>query len=152
MSPCGLLIKPISHLQVGIMEIDFTSPDIKCNHNECMVVTRRPCQNPQLGHSSSLLLSRHSAVQLPLASGFTVVPFAFSSSNFNTTTRCVSIFRVMTDLFNNETTILLGFLLYCFCVVVFSLFMIYSVVPKYGRTNPIVYITISQHNQLKKKL
>ena len=36
----------------------------------------------------------------------------------------------------------LGFLLYCFCVVVFSLFMIYSVVPKYGRTNPIVYISI----------
>ena len=44
--------------------------------------------------------------------------------------------------FNNEIAILLGFLLYCFCVVVFSLFMIYSVVPKYGRTNPIVYISI----------
>jgi len=35
-----------------------------------------------------------------------------------------------------------GFLLYCFTVVVFTLFMIYSVVPKYGRTNPIVYISI----------
>ncbi|KAF8804661.1 DUF803-domain-containing protein [Phlegmacium glaucopus] len=35
-----------------------------------------------------------------------------------------------------------GFLLYCFSVVVFTLFMIYSVVPKHGRTNPIVYISI----------
>ena len=36
----------------------------------------------------------------------------------------------------------IGFLLYCFSVVVFTLFMIYSVVPKYGRTNPVVYISI----------
>ncbi|VDB87958.1 unnamed protein product [Peniophora sp. CBMAI 1063] len=35
-----------------------------------------------------------------------------------------------------------GFLMYCFSVAVFSLVMIYSVVPRYGRTNPIVYISI----------
>ena len=32
--------------------------------------------------------------------------------------------------------------MYCFTVLVFSLIMIYFVVPKYGRTNPIVYISI----------
>ena len=32
--------------------------------------------------------------------------------------------------------------MYCFSVAVFSLVMIYSVVPRYGRTNPIVYISI----------
>ena len=32
--------------------------------------------------------------------------------------------------------------MYLFTVVVFTLFMIYSVVPVYGRTNPIVYISI----------
>ena len=32
--------------------------------------------------------------------------------------------------------------MYCFTVLVFSLVMIYGVVPKYGRTNPIVYISI----------
>ncbi|KAI9061633.1 DUF803-domain-containing protein [Trametes sanguinea] len=35
-----------------------------------------------------------------------------------------------------------GFMLYCFTVLVFSLVMIYGVVPKYGRTNPTVYISI----------
>ncbi|KAH9930519.1 magnesium transporter NIPA-domain-containing protein [Epithele typhae] len=35
-----------------------------------------------------------------------------------------------------------GFLMYCFTVLVFSLVMIYFVVPKYGRTNPTVYISI----------
>ncbi|TCD61175.1 hypothetical protein EIP91_008819 [Steccherinum ochraceum] len=35
-----------------------------------------------------------------------------------------------------------GFLLYCFTVVVFSLVMIYTVAPRYGRSNPIVYISI----------
>ncbi|KAI0824890.1 DUF803-domain-containing protein [Trametes gibbosa] len=35
-----------------------------------------------------------------------------------------------------------GFMMYCFTVLVFSLVMIYGVVPKYGRTNPIVYISI----------
>ncbi|KAH9477536.1 putative magnesium transporter NIPA4 [Psilocybe cubensis] len=35
-----------------------------------------------------------------------------------------------------------GFLLYCFTVLVFTLFMIYMAVPKYGRTNPIVYLSI----------
>jgi len=35
-----------------------------------------------------------------------------------------------------------GFLLYCFTVLVFTLFMIYKVVPRYGRTNPSVYISI----------
>jgi len=32
--------------------------------------------------------------------------------------------------------------MYCFCVVVFTLIMIYAVAPKYGRTNPLVYISI----------
>ncbi|KAF9480968.1 DUF803-domain-containing protein [Pholiota conissans] len=35
-----------------------------------------------------------------------------------------------------------GFLLYCFLVLVFTLVMIYMVVPKYGRSNPVVYISI----------
>ncbi|KAI0691005.1 magnesium transporter NIPA-domain-containing protein [Cerioporus squamosus] len=35
-----------------------------------------------------------------------------------------------------------GFMMYCFTVLVFSLVMIYLVVPKYGRTNPVVYISI----------
>jgi magnesium transporter len=32
--------------------------------------------------------------------------------------------------------------MYCFTVLVFSLIMIYAVVPRYGRSNPIVYISI----------
>ncbi|TDL13771.1 DUF803-domain-containing protein, partial [Rickenella mellea] len=35
-----------------------------------------------------------------------------------------------------------GFLLYCFTVLVFTLVMINTVVPKYGRKTPIVYISI----------
>jgi len=35
-----------------------------------------------------------------------------------------------------------GFLLYAFTVLVFTLTMIYGVVPKYGRSNPLVYISI----------
>jgi hypothetical protein len=35
-----------------------------------------------------------------------------------------------------------GFLMYCFCVLVFTLTMIYAVVPAYGRSNPLVYISI----------
>lgn len=32
--------------------------------------------------------------------------------------------------------------MYCFCVLVFTLTMIYAVVPTYGRSNPLVYISI----------
>ncbi|KAL4254343.1 DUF803-domain-containing protein [Abortiporus biennis] len=35
-----------------------------------------------------------------------------------------------------------GFLLYCFTVLVFTLIMIYTVAPRYGRQNPLVYISI----------
>jgi hypothetical protein len=35
-----------------------------------------------------------------------------------------------------------GFLLYCFCVLVFTLTMIYAIAPNYGRSNPLVYISI----------
>ncbi|KAI0075952.1 DUF803-domain-containing protein [Panus rudis PR-1116 ss-1] len=35
-----------------------------------------------------------------------------------------------------------GFLLYCFTALVFTLVMIYAVVPRYGRSNPLVYISI----------
>lgn len=35
-----------------------------------------------------------------------------------------------------------GFLFYCFLVTVYSLFMIYKIVPKYGHTNPMIYISI----------
>jgi len=35
-----------------------------------------------------------------------------------------------------------GFLMYCFTVAVFAVIMIYGVAPKYGRSNPIVYISI----------
>jgi hypothetical protein len=34
------------------------------------------------------------------------------------------------------------FLIYCFCVAVFSIVMIYSIAPKYGRKNPLVYLSI----------
>ncbi|KAJ7681138.1 magnesium transporter NIPA-domain-containing protein, partial [Mycena rosella] len=36
-----------------------------------------------------------------------------------------------------------GFLMYCFTVCVISLVMAYGVAPKYGRTNPVVYISIA---------
>ncbi|KAJ8508760.1 hypothetical protein ONZ45_g9003 [Pleurotus djamor] len=35
-----------------------------------------------------------------------------------------------------------GFLMYCFTVLVFALVMIYAVVPRYGRSNPMVYLSI----------
>ncbi|KAG1738707.1 magnesium transporter NIPA-domain-containing protein [Suillus lakei] len=35
-----------------------------------------------------------------------------------------------------------GFMLYCFTVLVFSLVMIFGVAPRYGRSNPLVYISI----------
>lgn len=35
-----------------------------------------------------------------------------------------------------------GFLFYCFLVSVYSLFMIYKIVPKYGHTNPMIYLSI----------
>jgi len=35
-----------------------------------------------------------------------------------------------------------GFMLYCLTVAVFSVFMIFAVVPRYGRTNPVIYISI----------
>lgn len=35
-----------------------------------------------------------------------------------------------------------GFMLYCFTVAVFSVFMIFAVAPRYGRTNPVIYISI----------
>jgi hypothetical protein len=35
-----------------------------------------------------------------------------------------------------------GFMLYCFTVTVFSALMIFAVVPRYGRTNPVIYISI----------
>lgn len=33
-------------------------------------------------------------------------------------------------------------MLYCFTVLVFTLVMVFSVVPKHGRSNPLVYISI----------
>lgn len=33
-------------------------------------------------------------------------------------------------------------MLYCFTVLVFSLVVIYAVAPRYGRSNPVVYISI----------
>lgn len=35
-----------------------------------------------------------------------------------------------------------GFLFYAFVVTMYSLFMIYKIVPKYGHTNPMIYISI----------
>ena len=35
-----------------------------------------------------------------------------------------------------------GFLFYCFIVAVFSIVMIYSVAPRYGKKNPLVYLSI----------
>lgn len=35
-----------------------------------------------------------------------------------------------------------GFLFYCFLVTAYALFMIYKIVPKYGHTNPMIYISI----------
>lgn len=37
---------------------------------------------------------------------------------------------------------LLGFLLYCIVVSVFALVMIYRIAPKYGKKNPLIYISI----------
>lgn len=39
-------------------------------------------------------------------------------------------------------SISLGFLFYCAMVVLISVFMIYWVVPKYGKKNPFVYVSI----------
>ena len=36
----------------------------------------------------------------------------------------------------------LGFLMYCLTVLVFTLVMVYAVAPKYGRKNPLVYLSI----------
>jgi ABC-type branched-subunit amino acid transport system permease subunit len=36
----------------------------------------------------------------------------------------------------------LGFMSYCAIVVIVSLFMIYKVVPKYGKRNPFIYVSI----------
>jgi hypothetical protein len=36
----------------------------------------------------------------------------------------------------------LGFMMYCFTVTVFTLVMVYAIVPRYGRTNPSHYISI----------
>ena len=33
-------------------------------------------------------------------------------------------------------------MLYCLIIIVFTLVMVYFVVPQYGRTNPIVYVSI----------
>ena len=33
-------------------------------------------------------------------------------------------------------------MLYCFTVAVFSVFMIFAVAPRYGRTNPVIYVSI----------
>lgn len=35
-----------------------------------------------------------------------------------------------------------GFLFYCLFVAVFSIFMIYKIAPKYGRKNPLIYVSI----------
>lgn len=35
-----------------------------------------------------------------------------------------------------------GFMMYCFTVLVFCLVMIYAVVPRYGRSNPLVFLSI----------
>jgi hypothetical protein len=35
-----------------------------------------------------------------------------------------------------------GFLFYCLFVAVFSIFMIYKIAPKYGRKNPLIYLSI----------
>ncbi|RCK67458.1 putative magnesium transporter NIPA4 [Candida viswanathii] len=35
-----------------------------------------------------------------------------------------------------------GFLFYCVAVTLYSLFMIYKIVPKYGNTNPMIYLSI----------
>jgi hypothetical protein len=35
-----------------------------------------------------------------------------------------------------------GFLIYCLFVAVFAIFMIYKIAPKYGRKNPLIYLSI----------
>jgi hypothetical protein len=35
-----------------------------------------------------------------------------------------------------------GFLFYCTCVAVFATIMIYKVAPKYGKKNPMIYLSI----------
>lgn len=50
----------------------------------------------------------------------------------------LNIFR-NSNLINPRTS---GFLLYCSAVAVFSSVMIYRVAPKYGKSNPLIYISI----------
>ena len=51
--------------------------------------------------------------------------------------------KIISNQNNTRITIFYpGFLLYCFTALVFSLVMIYSVAPRYGRTNSLVYISI----------
>jgi len=56
---------------------------------------------------------------------------------FNLVRRHCHLFAVMR--FNKWPA---GFLMYCFCVLVFTLTTIYAIAPKYGRSNPLVYISI----------
>ena len=35
-----------------------------------------------------------------------------------------------------------GFLFYCLCVAIFALVMIYRIAPRYGKSNPLIYISI----------
>jgi hydrogenase-4 membrane subunit HyfE len=39
-------------------------------------------------------------------------------------------------------TVSLGFLIFCLTVVVFAVVMIYRVAPKYGKKNPLIYLSI----------
>ncbi len=43
---------------------------------------------------------------------------------------------------NANISFIAAFLLYCLIVIVFATVMIYRVAPKYGRKNPIIYISI----------
>lgn len=45
-------------------------------------------------------------------------------------------------LMNQSTDIYAGFLIYCAAVTVFAVFMIYKVAPKYGKKNPLIYLSI----------
>lgn len=44
--------------------------------------------------------------------------------------------------FSAKLTKFPGFLIYCVFVAAFSIFMIYNIAPKYGRRNPLIYLSI----------
>lgn len=101
-------------------------------HEELGHLGRVGCTLCLLG---SLIIVLHAPADKPVEAVDEILHFALQPGAIH---QCFSVSPLLITILQYS----LGFLLYCFSVVVFTLFMIYSVVPKYGKTNPIVYISI----------